>query len=390
MNKNYFESVNRKNTSSYKWDASEKIINRSDVIPFWIADSDYETCPEVKKAILERASSAAFGYTFASKHYFEVLSNWCNKHYGYKINEENTVLTTGVVNALYFLVKLFTSEADKVLVNPPVYNPFYDVIKNNKRIIYKSALIRKEINDYEFTYEFDFNDLEEKIKDSKMYILCNPHNPVGRCYTYNELQKIVSLCKKYNCILVADEIHCDLMINDSTFTSVGTFFKDYENIVLCTAPSKTFNVAGLASSNIFFNNLKMHKIFSEEYHNMSIECNIFGLTATEAAYKFGEYWVKEQNEFLSKQANLVYDFVKRNNLKCAKLEATYLMWIDMSRFNLSQDDLINGLLDHHVWVNSGINYEEKAIGFIRLNIACSKEQLIEGLKQIEEFIQTLK
>ena len=381
----FYNGVNRRGTDCYKWDLQKTAYNTDKILPFWVADSDYETLEDVKEAFIKRCENSAFGYTLYTDELYESIIKWCFDHYGYKTHKDNIVITTGVVNGLYFIVNLFTNEGDSILVNPPVYNPFYNVIKDNNRTLVMSKLIREEIDDLMFTYHFDFDDLEEKIKKCKMFILCNPHNPVGRCYKYEEIERIVQMCKKYNCILVSDEIHCDLIMEGSTFTSVGTFFNEYEDIILCTAPSKTFNVAGLSESNIIFNNNVMANIFRKKYEDMSIEINVFGLLGCLISYQKGSEWVKEQNYYLNENKNIVYDFVRKNKFKVAKLEATFLMWIDITRLGLTQDEIFNKLIEYGVWINNGTMYSSDCEGYIRLNIACGRKQLLDGLDIIQKF-----
>ena len=381
-----FESVKRTGIDTYKWDYARREHNNPDLLPFWVADSDYKTAPCIIDALIERTKNGTFGYTYSSDRYYKTVSDWFKNNFDYYVRPDMIAVTGGVVNALYLLVKLFTKDGDSITVNPPVYNPFYSVIENNNRNILKSKVKRVELDETFFTYQFDFKDLEEKISKSKIFILCNPHNPVGRCYTMDELGKIVSICKKYNCMLVSDEIHCDLYMEDAVVNSVGKFFNEYNNIVICTAPSKTFNVAGLSNSNIFFNNEEVYKLFTKELDNLSLENCIYGQVACEAAYTKGLDWVKKQRHHLTMNRNKVYEFVKANKLKVAKLEGTYLMWIDISMLKIKQEDIYQELINYNILVNMGTIYDEASTGIIRFNIACSTEQLEKGLEYLKKFI----
>ena len=383
---NEFKEAKRTGINSVKWDMAREEVKNENALPFWVADSDYETAPCIKDALRERLENGTFGYSFASKSYFHAIHDWFKNNHGYEVNEDLIAITGGVVNALYLMVKLFTKDGDSVTINPPVYNPFYELIKNNNRNILVNKLVRYEIDDTFFSYKFDFDDLEDKISKSKIFILCNPHNPVGRCYQMEELEKIVNICKKHNCILVSDEIHCDLYMEDSKFNSVGKFFNEYENIVICTAPSKTFNVAGLSNSNIIFNSQEIFKVFRKEISNLSIEDCIFGLVGCEAAYTKGYEWAEMQRHHLTNNRNLVYEFVKKNNLKVAKLEGTYLMWIDISRLNIKQEDIYQALIKENIIINMGTNYDPSATKLIRFNIACSLNQLKQGLVYLQNFV----
>ena len=383
---NEFTKQDRTNINSCKWDEARMEHNNPNLIPFWVADSDYKTAPCIMEALQKRLDNGTFGYTFATSKYFETVVNWFNNNFGYKPYKDLIAITGGVVNALYLMVNLFTKEGDNVVINPPVYNPFFDVIRNSNRHILESKLVRFKLDDEFFSYKIDFNDLEEKISKAKIYILCNPHNPVGRAFTMEELNKIVKLCKKYDCILVSDEIHCDLYMEDTNYNSVGKFFNEYDKIVICTAPSKTFNVAGLSNSNILFNNKDIFKKFRQEIANLSIEDCIFGLVACEAGYTNGLDWVKKQRHHLTENRNLVYEFVKKNKLKVAKLEATYLMWIDISSLKIKQEDIYQALIDENILINMGTVYDKDSVGIIRFNIACSREQLELGLKYLQNFV----
>lgn len=377
------ELIKRRGTNCIKWDMISE-----DVLPFWIADSDYPTCDKIVEELEKRVKSAAFGYTYPSDDYFKAIVNWMEKRHNVEIEKEWIIPSMGVVTALYLSVFLFTKENDEVIVSTPVYNPFYSVIENNNRKLICNKLV--EVNG---TYVIDFFDLEEKMKSAKMYILCNPHNPVGRCFTKDELDKVVDLCKKYNVILVSDEIHNDIIMKDAKFYSVMHYFSLYENIIVCTAPSKTFNIAGLEDSNIIIKNDAFREKFSNKQHDLSISTpNLLALTACLAAYTYGEEWVDNQNEYLTKNRDFVYSYFKENIplAKTYKLEGTYLMWVNMKFLNLSQEELIEGLKKKGILVNSGEMYSCDYSGYIRLNIACPKHQLEKGLEIIKEFVNEVE
>ena len=373
--------MNRKNTMAIKWDQTEEIFGYPELNPMWIADSDYPTCPEIVQALVERAKHPAYGYTFPNDEYKTAVKNWIKRHHYYDIDQDDIIVTPGIVNALFFIVKKFTKEFDNVVVSTPVYNPFYRVIEKNNRNIVRNKLI--EVYD---TYKIDFIDLEEKIKNAKMYILCNPHNPIGRVWTKDEVTKIYNLCKKYDCFLVSDEIHGDIIYEPNKLYSAGNFLGDYDKLIICTAPSKTFNVAGLCDSNIIVHNKELRDELQEELDNYSIEPNAFGLTACMAAYKYGDDWAKEQNQYLYENYLLVKDFFNKNirEAKVYKLEGTYLVWINLTFLKLSQDELLKRLMEEKVLVGNGTVYDEKYVGYIRLNIACGRSQLMDALEKIKK------
>lgn len=381
---NFYKGLNRSNTDSYKWDIA--LENKPEgTLPFWIADSDYPTYEGVIDKLTKRVKEGAFGYTILTERYRNTLCSWYQRRYGYKAFPSDLIFTFGVIFSLNLIIKSLTKENDNILVCTPVYNPFYNVILKNKRTLVTSKLLEKDN-----TYVIDFSDFEEKIKKSKMFILCNPHNPIGRVWTKEEVDKIVKLCKKNDCILVSDEIHCDIVYSESKLNSACNYFEEYEKIVVCNAPSKTFNIAGLMNSTIIVRNKEYKKLFEEMIEDMSLECpTTLSLTAGEAAYYDGDNWVDTQNKYLEENRNIVYDYFAKNLPMCKvyKLEGTYLMWINMSKLGLSQENLISGLLKHKVQVNSGTVYSDDYKGYIRFNIACGREQLLKGLEYIAEFVQ---
>lgn len=378
----FYNGVNRKNTNCIKWDLVEDCEN--DILPFSIADSDYPTCDSVLEALEKRIKEGAFGYTIIDDEYYMNIQNWFKERHNYEIKKEWILPSPGVVTALYLAVKLFTKEDAEVIVSNPVYNPFFDVIRNNDRKLSLNKLIKKDN-----TYEIDFDDLEEKMKTAEMYIFCNPHNPVGRCWKKEEVEKVVSLCKKYDVILVSDEIHCDLIMEDNKFYSLGHYLDEFDNLIICTAPSKTFNIAGLQDANIIIKNKKYFDVISKYLNDMSVgRPNLLALTACKAAYGGGKEWVDMQNKYLTEQRDIAYKFFEEKipNALVTKLEGTYLMWIDMGFLKLPQEELISGLRKSGIIVNCGTTYCQDYIGYIRLNIACPREQLLKGLDRIYNFV----
>ncbi|MDD3171302.1 MAG: PatB family C-S lyase [Bacilli bacterium] len=377
--------VDRLGTSSIKWDLQKERIGKEGLLPFWVADSDYQTADPIINALIKRIKHGIFGYTIIDNEYREIVKQWFTRRYHYNIENEWIVTTPGVVTALYYAVEFFTSPKASIIIQTPVYNPFYDVITSNKRIVAQNKLISVKN-----TYKIDFNNLEKLLIDgAEMLIMCNPHNPVGRVWKYEEVAKVVDLCKRYNCLIVSDEIHCDLIYKNVEFTSFGQFFDDYERIIVCTAPSKTFNLAGLITSNIIIKDEALRKTFKEGFASRSLrEPNLLGIEACKAAYTECDQWLEEQIVHLSKNAKLVYKYFKENIplAKIAKLEGTYLMWIDMRFLGLCSQELVNGLVDYGILVNSGAVYGQDYDGFIRLNIACPKKQLEEGLAIIGKFV----
>ncbi len=383
------KSINRLNTSSTKWDSIKIRTKKENILPFWVADSDYMTAKPIMEALTSRIKNGAFGYTYVDQEYLEIVKDWVGRRYQYQIEKDWIVTTPGVVTALFFAVGALTTPEAKIIVQSPVYNPFYSVITNNNRRIRENKLIPTGN-----IYEMDFINLEVLLKEgAEMMILCNPHNPVGRVWKEEEILKVVQLCKQYNCLLVSDEIHCDLVFKEYPFTSIGKYFDYYDNMVICTAPSKTFNIAGLMTSNVIIKNVALREKLKRELSIRSLgEPNLLGLEACKAAYTQCDDWLEAQVEHIKKNASLVYRYFKKviPEAKIAKLEGTYLMWIDMRFMHLSSEILVKKLIDYGIYVNSGVMYGADYDGFIRFNIACPKEQLQKGLEIIGKFVTEYK
>lgn len=381
----FCHGINRRNTNAIKWDLQTNKQKENDLLPFRIADSDYKTYNKVIDDLCDRVKHGAFGYTFIDDEYYQIIKKWVKRRYHYDIDVDYIIPTHGVVTALDFLVSLLTKEKDKIVVSTPVYNPFYNVIVNNNRELVCNKLIEKDDS-----YFFDFDDLDKKLVGAKMYILCNPHNPIGRVWKKEELDRIVSLCKKHDCIIISDEIHCDIIMNNYELYSMGHYLNEYDKIAICTAPSKTFNIAGLMNANVICKNEEYRKLYKDYQDKLSLSTpNLLSLVACKSAYSTGDNWVDNQNKYLTENRDLVYKFIKENLplAKTYKLEGTYLMWINLSYLGLEQDILLSNLLKANIQVNSGIVYSSDYKGYIRFNIATSRENLLEGLKRLKKAVE---
>ena len=387
---NHFNKpINRLNTSSLKWDSIKIRTEKENVLPFWVADSDYMTAKPIMEALTSRIKNGAFGYTYVDQEYLEIVKNWVWRRYQYQIEKDWIVPTPGIVPALFFAINALTTPEAKIIIQSPVYNPFYSVIINNNRKILENKLLP-----IDNTYQMDFINLEALLKEgAEMMILCSPHNPVGRVWTEAEILKVVKLCKQYNCLLVSDEIHCDLVFKEYPFTSIGKYFHLYDKMIICTAPSKTFNIAGLMTSNIIIKDLTLREKFKRELSIRSIgDPNLFGIEACKAAYTKCDDWLEAQVKHIQKNAMLVNQYFKKHipEAKIAKLEGTYLMWIDMRFMHLTSEALVKKLIDYGIFVNPGAMYGADYDGFIRLNIACPQQQLQKGLEIIGKFVAEYK
>lgn len=381
---NFDDVVDRYNTNCLKFDFKKERNKPEDIFPMWVADMDFRCPPEVINDLKARVEHGIFGYSDIDITYFRALYSWYLTHFNVKLQRDWLFNTPGVVFALATAVKVFTKENDYVLINNPVYNPFSEVIEDNHRQILSSDLINNNGH-----YEIDFNDLEQKIKEYniKLYLLCSPHNPVGRVWSKEELDKIVEICKRYNVFIVSDEIHSDFVYEGKHICMLN--YQDYlDNIIVCTSPSKTFNLAGLQTSNILIPNKEVKDKFMQEvwatgYSNI----NALGLVACKSAYEHGDKWLKELLEYLKGNVKLVEEYMEQNlpNIKVTHPEGTYLLWIDFSGTNLSDDEIINKLTyEAKLWLNSGIKYGKSGKGFQRLNIALPRSELQHALEKIKK------
>lgn len=380
---NFDKLVDRKGTDCIKWDKAE-VVYGPGVIPMFIADMDFEVLPELQEAMVKRASHPTFGYTAASEGYFNNFIEWNKTRNGLEVKKEEIISVPGVVTAIAFALNALTKEGDKVLINTPVYNPFAGTIKGLKRELVTSSLKcegHKRVMDWE--------DMEAKMADGvKMMILCNPHNPIGRVWTKEELNQLVELCAKYNVYLFSDEIHSDITYGGHKHCSLLTVSEKAKEIgFIAMAPSKTFNIAGLKSSMFVIQNPELFEKIQTSYSAFHVGVDLFAYKATEVVYGHGAKWVDELNEYLYENAKFTVEYLKENlpQVKTFVPEGTYLMWLDFSAYGLSQEDLMNKLkTEAKVGMNDGSVYGEEGVGYARLNIGCPKFMLENALKQIVE------
>lgn len=382
----YFNGkFSRYHTDSYKWDYLLKTAGR-DILPFTVADSDYPAAPEIIQALKERVEHGAFGYTFLTDDYYAAVTAWVQRRYHYTIATDWILATTGVVSSLAFAVLALTEAGDKIVIQTPVYNPFYTIVSENDRELVENPLLPGK------SYRMDLAHLEACFqKGAKMLILCSPHNPVGRLWTASELEELIDLCRRYGVILISDEIHCDLVLGGREFVSVGRYFSRYSRLLVVTAPSKTFNIAGLGISHIFVPDEELRKRVRKRISSMHINPNLLALTACRAAYTLCDYWVDLQNEHLTQQFKFLKNFLQTYLPEAGLTEAegTYLAWVDLRFLGLSSEEIYRRLLDYGVAVNRGDIYGRDSDGFIRINLACSREQLEAGLTRLHRFLSEL-
>ena len=389
---NFDEVIDRRNTDCLKYDFAVQRGRPKDVLPFWVADMDFSIAQEIEDALVKRCQHGIFGYSEATDGYFAALQNWYLKHFNWQVQRPWLIKTPGVVFALAMAVKAFTEPGDGVLVQQPVYYPFTEVIRDNDREVVNAPLAL--VNGH---YEIDFADLEQKLADPKVKLmfLCSPHNPVGRVWTKEELLKVGDLCLKYNVITVSDEIHSDFVWDDNAHTPFATLGEEYQqNCIVCTAPSKTFNLAGLQVSNIFIPNQKLRRAFRKQIDAAGYsQLNTLGLVACQAAYTYGEEWLTQVKAYIRSNITFVDDYLKQNlpQIKMLPIEGTYLVWLDCSALGMTADEREQWLWhEAKLWLDGGGIFGKEGEAFERINVACPRTTLLQGLEQLKAAVEGLK
>ncbi|MBZ9687549.1 pyridoxal phosphate-dependent aminotransferase [Clostridium estertheticum] len=379
--------VNRFNTESIKWDLVKEKYGDSDVIPMWVADMDFEVAKPISEAIRKRACHEIYGYTLKSESYYEAVINWMGKHHNWNIKREWITYTPGIVPALNYIIRTYANLGDEIIIQTPVYHPFYSSVKNNSCIIVENPLIYEK-----GSYKMDFEDLKKKItKRTKMLILCNPHNPVGRVWSKTELMELGQICIDNNILVISDEIHFDLIYKGNQHTVFASISEKFaQNSVICTAPSKTFNMAGLQVSNIIIPNDKLRNLYKITLENNALtEINSFAAVALEAAYNEGDEWLLQLMKYLEENLNFLMKYFEEYipKIKVIKPEGTYLVWIDCSALNMSSAELEEFFVKSaKVGFNDGILFGLEGASFQRINIACARSVLVEALRRIERVV----
>ncbi|GAA0739993.1 MalY/PatB family protein [Clostridium oceanicum] len=391
MKYNFNKLVNRDNTFSVKWNFNKELLGYEDVIPMWIADMDFETVPEVKEALINRCSHGIYGYSKNTESYHEAVIEWMKKRHGFIIKKEWLTESPGVVTAVNTIIRTFSRPGDKVVVQRPVYYPFFKAIENNGCHIVNNPLKFNGVK-----YSMDFEDLDKKLKDSrvKIMVLCSPHNPVGRVWQKQELEKLGKLCLKHNVLVISDEIHSDLIYKEYKHIPFASICKEFADIsITCTAPSKTFNLAGLQTSNIIIPNEKLRTAYNLTMENTGINrLNLFGYIACETAYRKGEEWVSQLIDYLEGNKEFLKQYVKTNipKLKVIEPEGTYLIWIDCRELGMTKSELKVFMLEKAgVAFDEGYIFGKEGEGFERINIACQRSILEKALKRIKKAIDTI-
>lgn len=381
---NFDEIIDRKHSNCVKYDGYQDIYGTDGLIPLWVADMDFKTPDFVFDAIRGRLNHPVLGYFVHSDGFYRSIIQWMERRHQWKIEKDWIYFAPGIVPGLAFLVQAFTAPGDKVLLQTPVYHPFYYVVQNQSR-----EIVRNPLRLVDNHFEMDYEDLEDKLKKGvKMMILCNPHNPLGRCWTKAELQKVGELCLQYHCLLVSDEIHSDLMMPGYKHTPMANISNAIaQNTITCMAPSKTFNIAGLATSEIIIPNENLRRQFEKVmYDGVHLFVgNIFGELALEACYTYGEEWLEQLLVYLKKNVDFVQQYIKENlpEIKTFRHEATYLPWLDFSGFQMSHEELFRKLANQaRVALNDGQIFGKEGQCCFRINVACPTSILEQAMEQI--------
>lgn len=381
--------IDRKNTRCLKYDFAVKRGMPEDVLPLWVADMDFETSSYIEDALTERVQEGIFGYSDVQTPYFEIIRDWMIRHHDWEPQEKWLIKTPGVVFALAMAVKAYTDPGDKVLLQQPVYYPFSEVITDNGREVVSNDLVLTE----DGTYKIDFADFEQKIiaNGIKLFLLCSPHNPVGRVWTKEELEKIGDICVKHGVTVVSDEIHNDF-IWEGTHTVFAGIKKEFADIsVTCTSPSKTFNLASMLISNIFIPNQILRRKFRKEMDRAGIsQLSVLGLVATEAAYAHGDEWYDAMKNYVRDNIAFARAYVEENlpGVRMIDTQGTYLIWLDFRQTGLTVEQLDHKIIyEAGLWLDSGKIFGKTGEGFERINVACPRAVLQEALDRIRGILE---
>lgn len=386
---NFDAVIDRKNTNSLKYDFAAENNLPEDLLSMWIADMDFKAPACVREQLQNSIEHGIFGYSDTKDDYFEIVSAWFEKHFSWKPEKQWLIKTPGVVYALAMAVRTLTNKGDSVIIQPPVYYPFYNVVNNNERKLIESPLVYKDGE-----YTIDFEDFENKVKenDVKLFILCSPHNPICRVWTKDELQKLGAICKKYAVYVISDEIHCDFTWEGHEHTVFAKACPELiDRLIVCTAASKTFNVAGLQVSNIWIPSKDIRALYEKEMAATGVTLvNQLGIVATMAAYKGGEEWSKECKNYIRGNLDYIRSFLKENlpELRLVEPQGTYFAWIDFTGLGLSDEELQDLIVNKaKLWLDAGKIFGNMASQFQRFVLACPKENIVKAMNQLKVAIK---
>jgi cystathionine beta-lyase len=380
--------VERRNTYSLKYDTATLRHKPKDVLPLWVADMDFKTIPQVTEELKKVAEHGIFGYSEPSEEYYQAVASWFSRRHGWNVEPSWVTVAPSVMFAISTILQEFTQLGDGVIIQQPVYYPFSEVVHNTNRRLLTNELVLEDGK-----YHIDFEDFENKVVDGhvRVFLLCSPHNPVGRVWTREELLKLGEICLKHNVLVVADEIHCDFVYEGYkhlNFANLDPRFKDIT--ITCTSPSKTFNMASLMVSNVITSNPDYSQRFRKALDRYwYANCSVMGLVACKTAYQYGDTWLDELNAYLTGNLDYLRNYLT-NNLPQVKLiepEGTYLVWLDFRELGLSNAELEDLIVNKaKLWLDGGYIFGKVGVGFQRVNIACPRSTLQQALNQLEHAV----
>ncbi|MGN6715016.1 MalY/PatB family protein [Anaerocolumna jejuensis] len=383
------KKLDRKDTNSVKWSFIGEYTGVNDALPLWVADMDFETVPEIKEELSRRAEHGIYGYTARTDSYYRELIDWLERRQGFRVKQEWITHSSGVVNAIYNSIYALSDEEDGVIIQPPVYHPFARAVTLTRRKLLLNPLVLKGGR-----YGMDYEGLEKILKagGARLLILCSPHNPVGRVFTAEELALLGKLCIHYGVTVISDEIHSDFIYGGHTFVPFASVSEELEqNSIICTAPSKTFNLAGLSTSNIIIPNKALKSRYDSYCEARGLKSyNIFGALAAETAYRYGEAWLEELLGYLEENRNFAVTYFKTYlpEIKVILPEGTYFLWVDFRNLNYNKEELEEFLIkEARLWLNQGYIFGKEGEGYARINLACQKSTLEEALNRLLKAIR---
>lgn len=390
MKYNFDEVIDRKNTDSMKWSASylERHFGSADCVPLWVADMDFRTAQPVIDAVTERAGHGIYGYALAGDEFYEAVIKWQKRRNGWEVKKEWIVFSPGVVPALWHIVRTFCSPGEKVILQSPVYYPFYKVIEDNGCQVINNRLINNGGR-----YEMNFEELERQAEDSsvKMMILCSPHNPVGRVWTKEELRRVSEICFANDVLLVSDEIHSDLVFRPNVHTPAASLSEELMmNTITCMAPSKTFNLAGVQVSDVIVPDRRLRRRLAGSLKSAGVMPNVFGLAAQTAAYNEGEEWLEQLLEYLAGNLDFMENFITSElpEVKFRRPEGTYLAWLDFSGYGFTTEELQNRMKNKAgVALDDGYIFGDGGEPCQRINFACPRSVLIKAMERLRKGVE---
>ncbi len=363
----------------------ESLFGKIDIEPFWVADMEFEIAKPIQESLVQRISNSSFGYEYKPNSFFNAQKNWYQRNYGIELNKNHIIYSPSITTTISVLIENLTSESNGIMIQPPVFMEFRDVIRNTKRRIIKNPL--KLISNQ---YQIDFQDLEEKAKleNNKILIICNPHNPVGRVWTKEELKQIVRICKEYDLLLISDEIHKDIILFDNQFTSALKYINEYEKIVVCTSEAKTFNLCGISDSMAIIPNEDVKNSISGTFKKYNLgRTNALTRVALESAYNNGEPWLKEVINTVEENIKSIERELENSNIEFIKPEGTYQVWLDFRKLYKDTKEMFSHLTENSgIGLNAGHWFGREGALFMRMNIATSNEKVTDAIKKIKKAV----